>query len=88
VETKREKDSLGNLNAAEPQTRNPNVEIRNKSEIRRKKIKMEVSASYLISAFEIRICFGFRISILEFISAGCIDLRLEETKEVDRALPA
>jgi hypothetical protein len=46
------------LHTAEPQIRNPNIEIRNNLKIRKCKT--------LDSDFLIRICFGFRISKFEF----------------------
>ncbi len=67
-------------NAAEPQTRNPNIEIRNKSEIRRKKITGGMSAPDLISTFEFRTCFGFRILSFEFFSVRCEDLHWVDSK--------
>jgi hypothetical protein len=63
-------DQLVSQDASDPkiQTRNPNIEIRNKSEIR--STKSELAAAVLTSPFVLRICFGFRYSDFGFSQEG------------------
>ena len=63
-------------NAAEPQIRNPNVEIRNNIEMRKSK-RGDVLG--IVCPLVLRICFGFRISTFGFFSARCAHLQKIES---------
>ena len=77
--------SCSRLGALCREIRNPNIEARNKSETRMmgKNVHRAAHPSEVaFQPFDIRICFGFRISNFEFSATGCasapVDLESRE----------